>query len=117
METVRKAATAARAATEMTGTTAGAGARIGVTVETATNAAATALTGRNAIKEGGGKTTNMAVIHRNPCLRPPLKNCRPEKESLKFLERDSAFCGTQNGITCRALQTSLFRRKWCAASI
>ena len=81
------AATAAitgRSATEMTGTTAGAVARIGATAGTVTSAVVIALNGRSvksAIREDDGKTTNTGAIHRNPCLRPLRRNCLPAKGS------------------------------------
>ena len=81
------AATAAKtgkSATEMTGTTADAVARIGATAGTVTSAVVIALNGRSgksAIREDDGKTTNTGAIHRNPCLRPLRRNCLPAKGS------------------------------------
>jgi hypothetical protein len=88
MQTVlHKAAMAAitgRSATEMTGTTAAAVARIGATAGTVTSAVVIALNGRSgksAIREDDGKTTNTGAIHRSPCLRPLRRNCLPAKGS------------------------------------
>jgi hypothetical protein len=84
MQTVHKAAMAEKTgmfATEMTGTTAGAVAKIEATAGTVMSAVEIALSGRSAIREDDGKTTNTGAIHRNPCLPPLRRNCLPAKGS------------------------------------